>query len=226
MISVVIADDQPLIRSAVRALIELEPDMSVVGEAPDGEAALELALELRPDVILLDIRMPKRDGIWVTGEIAKNKDLSQTKVLILTTFEEDEFIFQALRQGASGFLGKGADGESITGAIRSVAKGESLLSPLATKRLIEAYLTPGQASASLKSTALEPLTARELGILTQVGQGLNNQEIAEELYISPLTVKTHISKLMTKLDVHDRSQLVVEAYESGLVVPGSQKPTP
>lgn len=222
MISVVIADDQPLIRSAVRALIEHEEDMQVVAEAATGVEAVECAKNVRPDLVLMDIRMPDGDGIWATTTIIDAMGQQSPRVLILTTFEEDAFIFDALKAGASGFLGKGTDGSQLTEAIRSVAAGDSLLSPIATRRLIETYVEHVSHSTleSENTHKLETLTEREQEILELVGRGLSNSEIADKLFISPLTVKTHINRLMSKLDAHERSQLVIEAYESGMVRPG------
>lgn len=222
MINVLIADDQPLIRSAVKALIDLEADMHVIAEAASGEEALALYQQHHPDLVLMDIRMPHGDGIWATREIVNDQTCAATKVLILTTFEEEEYIFEALRAGASGFLGKGTDGRQLTQSIRSVHTGDSLLSPLATRKIIERFMTAESFEKSTAEFSLRHpvLTDRETEILTLVGLGLNNHAIAERLFISPLTVKTHINRLMTKCEVHDRSQLVIEAYESGLVSPG------
>lgn len=222
MIKVLIADDQPLIRSAVKALIEMEKDMRVVAEAASGEDALALCHQHHPDLILMDIRMPRGDGIWATREIMLDITIPATKVLILTTFEEDEYIFEALRAGASGFLGKGTDGLQLTQSIRSVYTGDSLLSPVATRKLIERFtaVVSAQKSSAELSQRHHVLTGRETEILTLVGLGLTNNDIAHQLFISPLTVKTHINRLMAKCHVHDRSQLVIEAYESGLVSPG------
>lgn len=222
MIQVLIADDQPLIRSAVKALIDMEEDMHVIAEATSGEGALALCQQHHPDLVLMDIRMPHGDGIWATREIVQDTTIPKTKVLILTTFEEDEYIFEALRAGASGFLGKGTDGHQLTQSIRSVHTGDSLLSPVATRKLIERFtsVVPFEKSPPGLSQRHNVLTSRESEILILVGLGLNNHAIAEQLFISPLTVKTHINRLMAKCHVHDRSQLVIEAYESGLVSPG------
>ena len=222
MITVLIADDQPLIRSAVKALIEMEEDMRVVAEAASGEDALALCHQHKPDLVLMDIRMPQGDGIWATREIMLDITIPATKVLILTTFEEDEYIFEALQAGASGFLGKGTDGLQLTQSIRSVYTGDSLLSPVATRKLIERFTSEVSLQKSSAELPLRHhvLTGRETEILTLVGLGLTNNDIAHQLFISPLTVKTHINRLMAKCHVHDRSQLVIEAYESGLVSPG------
>lgn len=221
MIKVFVADDQSLIRSAVVALLEMENDISVIGEAESGEQALALIKELKPDVALLDIRMPHGDGIWATQQILESGENAKTRVLILTTFEEDEFIFRALRAGASGFLGKGTDGPHLVQAVRAVASGESLLSPVATRKIIEEYLS--NAPKKTREPRIEFLTYREKEILERVGLGMSNTTIAENLFISPLTVKTHINRIMSKLAAHDRSQLVIEAYESGLIQPGQNE---
>lgn len=222
MIRVLVADDQSLIRSAVCSLLDMEDDIEVVGDVETGTDAVELAGRLKPDVVLMDVRMPHGDGIWATEQITKNASLGGTHILVLTTFEDDENIFNALHAGASGFLGKGTDGPSLIQAVRAVALGESLLSPSATKKVIEKYLNTGNQPARRMRTPseLSDLTERELEILKLVGCGLNNSSISTQLFISPLTVKTHVSKLMSKLGVHDRAQLVIEAYESGLVKPG------
>jgi DNA-binding NarL/FixJ family response regulator len=221
MIRVLVVDDQPLIRSAVTALLNMQAELEVVGSAETGEQAVELANELKPDVVVMDVRMPQGDGIWATGEITRNPVLTATHILILTTFEDDENIFNALRAGASGFLGKDTDGPGLVQAVKAVALGESLLSPVATKRIVETYLASTRNnSAKPVEHFLSDLTDREIEVLTLVGAGLNNVAIGGKLFISPLTVKTHVSKLMSKLGVHDRAQLVIEAYESGLVMPG------
>jgi DNA-binding NarL/FixJ family response regulator len=222
VIRVLVADDQSLIRSAVCALLAMEDDIEVIGEVETGTDAIELAGRLEPDVVVMDVRMPHGDGIWATEQIIKNAVLGRTRILVLTTFEDDENIFNALHAGASGFLGKGTDGPSLVQAVRAVALGESLLSPSATKKVIEKYLKSGNKPSRpiRKPSELSDLTERELEILKLVGLGLNNNAISTKLFISPLTVKTHISKLMGKLGVHDRAQLVIEAYESGLVKPG------
>ena len=223
MTTVLIADDQPLIRSAVRDLLAHASGVSVVGEAADGGEAVELASSLHPDVVLMDIRMPVLDGIAATAAICADPTLAETRVLILTTFEEDEYLVAALRAGASGFIGKGAEPDEIVRAIRAVHEGEALLSPTATRALITRYVLPGgrpPASDSALAPELEHLTEREREVLLLVARGRSNQEIADELFISPHTAKTHVNRVMTKVQAHDRAQLVILAYESGLLLPG------
>ncbi|WP_194908668.1 response regulator [Catenulispora rubra] len=218
-IRVLIADDQELLRAAFRMVLEAAGDMLVVGEAADGAEAARLAHSARADVVLMDIRMPGVDGIAATRLICGDEDLAGVKVLILTTFENDEYVAEALRAGASGFLGKGMGPEQLLDAIRMVAAGESLLSPAATRSLITAFITqPGGVPASATDPgALDTLTERERDIVTLVGTGLSNQAIAERFAVSPFTVKTHVNRAMAKLGVRDRAQLVIVAYESGLV---------
>ena len=217
MIKVLIVDDQPLLRNALASIIDLERDIEVVGMAESGSMALELSKEVNPDVILMDIRMPDGDGIWATEQLA-TKGLRDIKVLILTTFEEEEYIFRALKAGASGFLSKASEGAEISEAIRKVAAGDNLLSPNSIRKLISLVVSkiPNLDSLEFRDR-LEGLTQREVEILRLVGLGRNNDEIAQSLFISPHTVKTHISNLMVKLDIHDRYQLVIEAYETGVV---------
>jgi DNA-binding NarL/FixJ family response regulator len=217
MISVLVVDDQALIRSAVRDIVNREADLTVVGECADGQDAIDEAARLRPEVILMDIRMPRLDGIAATAAICGNPALSESRILILTTFEEDEFIVAALRAGASGFVGKGTDADELIRAIRTVHRGEALLSPTATRALIDRFVIAGHPSTSSAIASLDSLTERELEILRLVARGLSNQEIADDLVISPHTVKTHVNRTMSKLAAHDRAQLVVLAYESGLV---------
>ncbi len=217
MIRVLVVDDQPLIRSAVRDIVNREDDLTVVGECADGEEAIAKAEMLRPDVILMDIRMPRLDGIAATAAICRNSHLDQARILILTTFEEDEFIVAALRAGASGFIGKGTDAEELTRAIRTVSRGDALLSPAATRSLIDRFVGAGSAPLSPMPGNLDALTERELEIFRFVGRGLSNAEIADALVISPHTVKTHVNRTMSKLAAHDRAQLVILAYEAGLV---------
>ncbi|WP_030786954.1 response regulator [Streptomyces sp. NRRL S-920] len=221
-IRVLLADDQALLRSAFRVLVDSEPDMEVVGEASDGAEAVRLAASARPDVVLMDIRMPGTDGLAATRMISADPALTHVRVVMLTTFEVDEYVVQSLRAGASGFLGKGAEPEELLGAIRVAAAGEALLSPVATKGLIAKFLAQGEGSdgeTPLRGERLDALTSREREVLVQVAGGYSNDEIAEHLEVSPLTVKTHVNRAMAKLGARDRAQLVVIAYESGLVRP-------
>ncbi|MBN9606673.1 MAG: response regulator transcription factor [Actinomycetales bacterium] len=218
MIRVALADDQHLIRAGFRSLLEAEPDLEVVGEAATGEEALALVRRERPDVVLMDIRMPDGDGLWATERIVADPALAGTRVVVVTTFELDEYVAQAIRAGASGFLVKDTEPVELIRAVRVVAAGDALLSPGVTKRLLERVASgltqPPDASR------LAHLTDREREVLTLVGQGLTNEEIGRELYLSPLTAKTHVSRIMGKLLARDRVQLVVVAYETGLVTPG------
>ncbi|GGW21038.1 DNA-binding response regulator [Streptomyces capoamus] len=220
-IRVLLADDQALLRSAFRVLVDSEPDMEVVGEASDGAEAARLAREHGPDVVLMDIRMPGTDGLAATRLISADPSLAQVRVVILTTFEVDDYVVQALRAGASGFLGKGSEPEELLTAIRVAAGGEALLSPAATKGLIARFLARGDDDGldPARSERLGALTGREREVLVQVAGGHSNDEIAERLSVSPLTVKTHVNRAMAKLGARDRAQLVVIAYESGLVRP-------
>jgi DNA-binding NarL/FixJ family response regulator len=223
VIRVLLADDQVLVRSGFRVLLESDEDIEVVGEASDGRQAVEMARATRADVILMDIRMPGMDGLEASRRLAADEDLAGVKVLILTTFEDDENVVEALRAGASGFLTKDVELPELLQAIRVVARGEALLSPGATRRLIARVLAqPGRtrAAAATAATRIALLTDREREVLTLVGGGLSNDEIAASLFLSPLTAKTHVSRIMTKLTVRDRAQLVVLAYETGLVAPG------
>jgi DNA-binding NarL/FixJ family response regulator len=227
MIRVLLADDQALIRAGFRVLLEAADDIEVVAEAVNGDQAIEQAKAKRPDVILMDIRMPGTDGLAATRQLAADRDLDAMKVVILTTFETDEYVYQALRAGASGFLVKDAEPEELIRAVRVVHRGEALLSPSVTRRLIASLATrpPAPASGAGPKAAvghpdLARLTEREREVLGLVAQGLSNEEVAVRLYLSPLTTKTHVSHIMTKLAARDRAQLVVIAYESGLVVPG------
>ncbi|MFI2376459.1 response regulator [Streptomyces sp. NPDC018964] len=222
-IRVLLADDQALLRSAFRVLVDSEPDMEVVGEASDGAEAVRLARERRADVVLMDIRMPGTDGLAATRLISADPELAGVRVVILTTFEVDDYVVQSLRAGASGFLGKGSEPEEMLNAIRIAAQGEALLSPVATKGLIARFLAQeGPSGADHdrgRAERLETLTVREREVLVQVAGGHSNDEIAERLEVSPLTVKTHVNRAMAKLGARDRAQLVVIAYESGLVRP-------
>ena len=217
-IRVLLADDQALLRATFRILIDTCEGMEVVAEAADGAEAILLAGEHRPDLVLMDIRMPGTDGLTATTAICADPALSDTRVLILTTFEVDEYVAQALRAGASGFLGKDVTADALLSGIRTVASGESLLSPLATRSLIARFLaTPAQGARLAVPGQLDALTAREREIMAMAAEGHSNDEIAEKLYVSPLTVRTHVHRAMAKLDARDRAQLVVMAYQSGLV---------
>ncbi|MFC1437967.1 response regulator transcription factor [Streptacidiphilus sp. N1-10] len=217
-IRVLLADDQALLRATFRLLIDSRPDLEVVGEAADGAQAVELARAHRPDVVLMDIRMPGTDGLSATATICADPQLNDTHVLILTTFELDEYVAQALRAGASGFLGKDVGPGELLDAIRTVAAGDALLSPQATRTLITRFLTGpelGPAPDALKR--LDPLTGREREVMALAAEGLDNNAIAARLFLSPLTVRTHLHRAMAKLDARDRAQLVVIAYQCGLV---------
>jgi len=222
MISVVIVDDQALIRTAVSQLISHEPGFTVLGVAANGAEALDQARALRPDIVLMDIRMPVLDGIEATRLIRADAELAETRIVILTTFEEDEYVLRALRVGASGFIGKGTESDTLMHALRTVNQGEALLSPRATKALIDRYVQPATQADPELAPQLRLLTDRELEILRLVAAGLSNNEIAERLSISPQTAKTHINRTMTKLYAHDRAQLVIIAYETGLLIPGQR----
>lgn len=219
MIRVVLADDQAMVRSGLRALLAAEADIDVVGEAADGARALELALQHRPDVVVMDLRMPGVDGLEATRRIAADPGLAGVRVLVLTTFDDDELVFQAMRAGAGGFLLKDAEPADLLRGIRVVAAGEGLLSPSVTRRLIEAYAATPQPTAP-SAGLLGVLTDREREIVALVGTGLSNDEIAARVYISPATARTHVSRAMVKLAARDRAQLVVFAYETGLVTAG------
>jgi DNA-binding NarL/FixJ family response regulator len=214
MIRVLIADDQALVRAGFRVLVDSAPDLEVVGEAADGVQALELARSTSPDVVLMDIRMPEMDGLAATRALVADPD--GPRVIILTTFDIDEYVFEALRAGASGFLLKDTDPGELLTAVRVVAAGDALLAPSVTRRLIEEFATRPDPHRT-PPEALSVLTEREREVLALVARGLSNQEIAEELVISPATAKTHVSRVMMKLGARDRAQLVVVAYETGLV---------
>jgi DNA-binding NarL/FixJ family response regulator len=218
VIRVLLADDQVLVRAGLRALLDAEPDIDVVGEAGDGAQALRLAAELVPDVILMDVRMPVLDGLAATKELVADQRLAEVRVVILTTFDLDEYVFDGLRSGASGFLVKDTEPAELIRAVRAVAAGDSLLSPRATRRLIEEYAT--RAKPAGLAPDLRFLTDREREVMRLVAAGRSNDEIARDLIISPATAKTHVSRAMVKLGARDRAQLVVYAYETGLVRPG------
>ena len=222
-VRVLLADDQALLRATFRLLIESGPDLEVVGEAADGHEAVQIAQTERPDVVLMDIRMPELDGIQATQQMTTNPELDQVKVLILTTFETEELIVEALRSGASGYLGKGVEPGALLDAIRVVAAGESLLSPTATAALISRVLQQPSAAPEVGTKALAGLTPREQEIVVLVGLGLSNDEIAERLFISPVTAKTHVNRAMMKANAHDRAQLVILAYKNGLITPGQKR---
>ncbi|WP_405445609.1 response regulator [Streptomyces erythrochromogenes] len=218
MIRVVLADDQLLVRAGFRALLDAQPDIEVAGEAGDGEEAARLVRRLRPDVVLMDIRMPVLDGLAATRRITGDEALGEVRVVMLTTFELDEYVFEAIRSGASGFLVKDTEPEELLRAVRAVVKGDALLSPGVTRRLIGEFAARSKRPAA--ASGLERLTEREREVMALVGMGLSNDEIARRLVVSPLTAKTHVSRAMVKLGARDRAQLVVLAYESGLVRPG------
>jgi DNA-binding NarL/FixJ family response regulator len=225
-IRVLLADDQTLVRSGFRALLERADDIEVIGEAADGAEAVERTRADRPDVVLMDIRMPGLDGLKATRRITADRSLESVRVVMLTTFELDEYVFEALHAGASGFLLKEVEPDELREAVRIVARGDALLSPSVTRRLIQAFVAqPGRHRAPPER--LGQLTEREREVLGLVALGLSNKEIAERLVISPATAKTHVSRAMMKLHAHDRAQLVVIAYESGLVrVPQARPDAP
>jgi DNA-binding NarL/FixJ family response regulator len=220
VIRVLLADDQPLVRAGFAMILGAEDDIEVVGEADDGDAALRLVESLRPDVVLMDIRMPGTDGLAATRQITADPALSGIRVLVLTTFELDEYVFEALRSGASGFLVKHTRPDELLRAVREVASGEALLSPSVTRRLI-AEFTARPERPDLTPASMTVLTDREREIVGLVAQGLTNDEIAAELTLSPATARTHVSRAMVKLHARDRAQLVVFAYQSGLVRPAT-----
>ncbi|MEU0074930.1 response regulator transcription factor [Streptomyces sp. NPDC006332] len=217
-VRVLLADDQALLRATFRILIDSCDDMEVVGEASDGKEAVELAHAHHPDIVLMDIRMPGTDGLAATSAICADPDLADTRVLILTTFETEDYVAQALRAGASGFLGKDVTADTLLAGLRTVASGEALLSPGATRTLITRFLTsPAPGTQLAPPERLADLTVREREVMALAAEGLSNTEIADDLTLSPLTVRTHIHRAMTKLAARDRAQLVVIAYQTGLV---------
>ncbi|GII21778.1 response regulator [Planosporangium mesophilum] len=218
MIRVLLADDQALVRAGFRALLDAQDDIDVVGEAADGALAVQLAVDLIPDVVLMDIRMPLLDGLEATRRIVADPRCAATRVVILTTFDLDEYVFEALRSGASGFLVKDTEPVDLLRGVHAVAAGDALLSPRVTRRLIAQFAT--RAAAPPPPRELDALTEREREVLALVGAGLSNDEIATKLVVSPATAKTHVSRAMIKLGARDRAQLVVYAYEAGLVRPG------
>lgn len=218
MISVLLTDDQSMIRSGLRALLEAEDDIEVVGEAGDGAEALELARRLRPHIVVMDIRMPVMDGVEATRRLAADPELEGTRVLVLTTYDDDELVFRALRAGAGGFLLKDANPEELVDGVRVLASGDALLAPSVTRRLVEAFVARPE-PAFVPPSMVEQLTGREQEIVALVGTGLSNHEIADRLSISPATARTHVSRAMGKVGARDRAQVVVFAYETGLVVP-------
>ncbi|MFJ9627049.1 response regulator [Streptomyces sp. NPDC101175] len=218
MIRVLLADDQSLVRAGFKALLGAQPDIEVAGEASDGQEAVRKVAELRPDVVLMDIRMPLLDGLAATRRITGDGGLEEVKVVMLTTFELDEYVFEAIRSGASGFLVKDTEPDELLRAVRAVVDGDALLSPGVTRRLIAEFAARSKEPAT--ADVLGRLTEREREVMALVGIGLSNDEIARRLVVSPLTAKTHVSRTMVKLGARDRAQLVVLAYESGLVRPG------
>jgi DNA-binding NarL/FixJ family response regulator len=220
MIRVLLVDDQALVRAGFRMILDAEPDVEVVGEAANGREAVERAAELGPDVILLDIRMPAMDGLEAARRILANADEGSPKLLMLTTFDLDEYIFEALCAGASGFLLKDTPPEQLVDAIHVIAAGESLLSPSVTRQVIAHYVRGGGPQAKAQLPKLELLTPRELEVLKLLARGLSNAELASALYLSETTVKTHVARILMKLDLRDRVQAVVLAYEAGVVQPG------
>ncbi len=219
MIRVLLADDQALVRTGFRLILQQVPDMSVVGEAADGAQAAAMALELRPDVVLMDVRMPQVDGVEATRLI--RADGGPARVLILTTFDLDEYVYAALRAGASGFLVKDTLAADLLSAIRAVAAGDAVVAPSATRRLLERYVPAGSTPSAFAALDPDVLTDREREVLTLIARGLSNAEIAGRLFLSEGTVKTHVSRVLTKLNLRDRVQAVVYAYESGLIRAGT-----
>jgi DNA-binding NarL/FixJ family response regulator len=220
VIRVAVADDQALVRSGFAVLLRSADDIEVVGEASDGAEAVDIATRERPDVILMDIRMPGTDGLEATRRITADERLANTRVLILTTFDHDEYVFEALRAGASGFLLKDTLPDDLLAAVRVVADGQALLAPTVTRRLMEEFVRRPSAAPAEPPPGLDRLTERETEVLIAVARGLSNAEIGDTLFMSPATAKTHVSRLLTKLHARDRAQLVMLAYEAGVVAPG------
>lgn len=218
-IRVVIAEDQPMVRAGFRALLDSRDEIEVVGEAATGAEALDQVRALRPDVVVMDIRMPELDGLEATRRITTDPTLSHTRILVLTTFELDEYVFGALDAGASGFLLKGGEPADLVHALRIVAAGDALLAPSVTRRLIHTYLTRPRPQAKPQHDGINELTAREREVLGLIATGLTNAEIAEALHLSPLTAKTHVSRILMKLGARDRVQLVIIAYQTGIAQP-------
>lgn len=217
---VVLADDQALLRGAFRTLLDSADDIIVVGEAGDGREAVTLARRLRPDVVVMDVQMPGTDGLTATAEISDDPDLRDTRVLILTTYETDEHVARGLRAGASGFIGKGIDADELIDAVRTIAAGDTLLSPAATRSLVARFLATPDSRPQRRPEQLAALTPREREMVALVATGLSNMEIADRMYLSPFTVRAHVQRAMTKLDARDRAQLVVIAYQTGLAEQG------
>jgi DNA-binding NarL/FixJ family response regulator len=225
-IRIVIADDQPLVRAGLKMMLEVEPDIEIVGEAADGDEAVRVVRDAAPDVVLMDVRMPRRDGIAATRLLLDGRATPAPKVLILTTFDLDEYVYEGLRAGASGFVLKDLSPEQLVDAIRVVARGEALLAPTVTKRMIEEYVRRPPAPVRQPPRALEDLTPREREMLAYMAKGMSNAEIAAAAFVSEPTVKTHVARILMKLGLRDRVQVVVFAYEHGLTEPGNLEPAP